>query len=216
MRKGTAEQYSTWQLHRDYYVTVGRTQEERRADTRARLLDAAATLFAAHGVDAVSVDAVAEAAGRTSGAVYDHFGSKQGLLLALLDEWKHSLMGVIVDELEASTTLDERLRAVARAVIVEPSPDTRRLLLLERELGLRAARNDDIAQALRARMRAAQDNLRGGFARWRADGLLPEESDPDVLATAFRAVVTGLEMQQRIDGMLDTDAVVAALGAVLP
>jgi len=64
---------------------MARTQEERKAETRSRLLAAAAELFADHGVDAVSVDAVAEAAGRTSGAVYAHFGSKQGLLLALLD-----------------------------------------------------------------------------------------------------------------------------------
>ena len=52
---------------------MARTQEQRRADTRARLLDAAAQLFATRGIDAVSVDAVADAADRTSGAVYDHF-----------------------------------------------------------------------------------------------------------------------------------------------
>ncbi len=73
---------------------------ERKADTRERLLSAAAQLFADHGIDAVSVDVVAEAAGRTSGAVYDHFGSKQGMLLALLDEWEQSLVTVIAAEFE--------------------------------------------------------------------------------------------------------------------
>ncbi len=71
---------------------VSQTQQERKAETRARLLAAAAELFADQGIDAVSVDAVAEAAGRTSGAVYAHFGSKQGLLLALLDSWKDSVL----------------------------------------------------------------------------------------------------------------------------
>ena len=47
---------------------MARTQQERKADTRERLLSAAAQLFADHGIDAVSVDVVAEAAGRT-GAV---------------------------------------------------------------------------------------------------------------------------------------------------
>ena len=60
-----------------------KTQEERRADTRERLLRAAADLFARKGVDAVSVDAIADEAGRTSGALYDHFGGKDGLLFAL-------------------------------------------------------------------------------------------------------------------------------------
>ena len=116
-----------------------RTQEERKAETRARLLDAAATLFAERGVDAVSVDSVADAAGRTSGALYAHFGSKHGLLLALLDEWAHSLLAVIAAEFELAAGLEDRLRAVAANVITHPSDQTRRLLLLERELGLRAA-----------------------------------------------------------------------------
>ena len=77
---------------------MARTQGERKAETRSRLLDAAAELFAAQGIDAVSVDAVAEAAGRTSGAVYAHFGSKHGLLLALLDAWKDSLLTVLLAE----------------------------------------------------------------------------------------------------------------------
>ncbi len=97
-----------------------RTQGERKADTRARLLDAAARLFADRGIDAVSVDTVADAAGRTSGAVYAHFGSKQGLLLALLDEWAHSLVTVIAAEFELADTVEDRLRAVAANVVTEP------------------------------------------------------------------------------------------------
>ena len=50
------------------------TQGERRAETRQRLLDAAADLFASRGIEASSVDAIAEQADRTSGAIYDHFG----------------------------------------------------------------------------------------------------------------------------------------------
>jgi AcrR family transcriptional regulator len=63
-----------------------RTQAERRADTRARLLRAARRTFARHGYGATSLDRVSEAAGCTKGALYDHFGSKEGLFLALLDE----------------------------------------------------------------------------------------------------------------------------------
>ena len=62
------------------------TQEARKAETRQRLLDAAADLFATKGVHGVSLDAIAEAADRTTGAVYSHFGGKAGLLLALLDQ----------------------------------------------------------------------------------------------------------------------------------
>ncbi len=63
-----------------------RTQAQRRAETRARLLGAARRTFARHGYHATSLDRASEAAGCTKGALYDHFGSKEGLFLALLDE----------------------------------------------------------------------------------------------------------------------------------
>ena len=195
---------------------MARTQEERKADTRTRLLEAAAALFAERGIDAVSVDAVAEAAGRTSGAVYAHFGSKQGLLLALLDEWAHSLVTVIAAEFELADSLDDRLRAVATNVITNPTEQTRRLLLLERELGLRAARDPEVAAALQARSREAQDWLTRGFAAWIADGLLPGSVAPRVLAITFRALVVGIESLRAIDPeTMDTDTVAAALVTVL-
>jgi AcrR family transcriptional regulator len=63
-----------------------RTQAQRRAETRARLLAAARWTFARHGYHATSLARVSEKAGCTKGAVYDHFGSKEGLFLALLDQ----------------------------------------------------------------------------------------------------------------------------------
>jgi AcrR family transcriptional regulator len=62
-----------------------RTQAERRAETRARLLASARRAFARDGYHATSLERVSENAGCTKGAVYDHFGSKAGLFLALLD-----------------------------------------------------------------------------------------------------------------------------------
>jgi hypothetical protein len=109
---------------RQHRGNVTQTQQERKAETRARLLGAAAALFAEQGVDAVSVDAVAEAAGRTSGAVYAHFGSKQGLLLALLDSWKDAVRTVLLAEVAVSESpqgsagrrVGQRGRAIRRSL----------------------------------------------------------------------------------------------------
>ena len=62
---------------------MAKTQQERRADTRQRLLTAARDVIAERGVAGASIDALAEAAERTSGALYAQFGNKDGLLLAL-------------------------------------------------------------------------------------------------------------------------------------
>lgn len=64
--------------------SVRRTQAERRAETRRRVLDAATSLVATHGSRAVSLAAVGEAAGYSRGIVNHHFGSKARLLEELI------------------------------------------------------------------------------------------------------------------------------------
>jgi AcrR family transcriptional regulator len=61
-----------------------RTQAQRRAEARRRVLDAATTLVAAHGSRAVSLAAVGEAAGYSRGIVNHHFGSRARLLEELI------------------------------------------------------------------------------------------------------------------------------------
>src|SRR6185312_15094386 len=56
-----------------------RKTKEQKAETRQRIVDAAAALFRQHGIDAVGVDAVMHAAGLTHGGFYGHFASKEAL-----------------------------------------------------------------------------------------------------------------------------------------
>ncbi|TQF73681.1 helix-turn-helix transcriptional regulator [Rhodococcus spelaei] len=66
------------------------------ARNRALLLDAAAMLVAERGADAVTMDAVAAKAGVGKGTVFRRFGSRSGLMQALLDhtetELQHAFM----------------------------------------------------------------------------------------------------------------------------
>lgn len=55
------------------------SQAERRAATRARVLDAAEALFAASGYEATSTDAILESAAISRGALYHHFATKQAV-----------------------------------------------------------------------------------------------------------------------------------------
>lgn len=62
------------------------TQAERRARTRAALLDAAYAEFARRGFEAASLDDIAEAAGLSKGALYYNFAGKEELFLALVEQ----------------------------------------------------------------------------------------------------------------------------------
>jgi TetR/AcrR family transcriptional repressor of nem operon len=57
-----------------------RKPNERKAETRQRILAAAGGLFRTHGVDGVGVDAVMHEAGLTHGGFYLHFASKEALV----------------------------------------------------------------------------------------------------------------------------------------
>jgi AcrR family transcriptional regulator len=54
-------------------------------ETHARLLKAAEEIFVRDGYEGAQLSAIAAAAGRTKGAVYDHFKSKEDLFLALFE-----------------------------------------------------------------------------------------------------------------------------------
>jgi AcrR family transcriptional regulator len=188
------------------------TQEERRAETRRRLLLAAAELFAERGVDGTSIDTIAERADRTSGAVYNHFGGKDGVLFALLDMWVEELGAVIGAELSTATTLDERLGVLWHNVSA-PVVGGDRWITLELELWVHAARSPAVREHLERRYRGA----------WRGIVRVAGEPSPDREAAdaadvgpAVIGLLLGLEMMRRVDPSTVTDELaVAALRGVV-
>jgi AcrR family transcriptional regulator len=172
------------------------TQGERRADTRQRLLDAAAELFAERGIEGSSVDAIAERAARTSGAVYDHFGGKDGLLFALLEGWVDRVAVVIGAEVATATTLDERLASLWRN-IADPPTGEGRWIALEHELWSYAARNPEAREHLARRYRGAWRGITAAAQDWTGE---LGEVGPAVIGLLF-----GLEMMRRVDPDAVTD-----------
>ncbi len=59
-------------------------QDERKQETRRRMLEAAGRGFRSEGYDGIGVDGLAKGAGVTSGAFYAHFGSKAAAFEAAL------------------------------------------------------------------------------------------------------------------------------------
>lgn len=60
-------------------------------ERRSTILNAAGQLFGRRGYDGTTLDDVAAAAGVTKPIVYRHFGSKQGVYLAVLERHRHDL-----------------------------------------------------------------------------------------------------------------------------
>ena len=134
----------------------------RRENTRTRLLDAAAQMFAEEGIDASSVEAICERAGFTRGAFYSNFGSKEELFLALCQRSAETTL----------TTLRERIASL-EADGLEPGTEVRNLVqqvleiaaqdrlgvLLNAEIRTQALRNADFAVAYLALDRGLSENV---------------------------------------------------------
>lgn len=90
------------------------------ARNRAAVLEAAGRLFAEHGVEAVSMDQVAAAAGVGKGTLFRRFGDKSGLAAALLDNRERVLQEAILHgppPLGPGAPADERLTAFIDAYL---------------------------------------------------------------------------------------------------
>lgn len=98
-------------------TTPART--ERSASTRNKIIRVAVRLFAERGIDGVSLNDINKAAGqRNKNATHYHFGSKEGLLQAILDKHEPPIArrrDQLLDEFETGGPPD--MRKVLRAVI---------------------------------------------------------------------------------------------------
>jgi AcrR family transcriptional regulator len=165
-----------------------RTQSERRAETRARLLAAARTVFAQRGYHAASLDLISERAGCTKGALYHHFGSKEGLLLALLDQ-------------QVSGRLAQA-RAPDRGPPSEKMPFDREFTLLFLEFVCAAARNPKLRRRLATHLRSARADTAGLLGDQRLAAVVGAAAN----GASIEALIFGEE-----EGAATFDAAMAAL-----
>lgn len=81
-----------------------RTQEQRSAQTRSRLLDATIDCLVRYGYNGTTTPRVAEMAGVTRGAQVHHFGSKNDLVIAALQHLAAKRTAAVVGNVADLTT----------------------------------------------------------------------------------------------------------------
>jgi AcrR family transcriptional regulator len=122
-----------------------------RENTRARLLEAAAQVFAEVGLDGASVEAVCKRAGFTRGAFYSNFESKDELFLMLaasVSEVRVSGVRTRVEELTAEGALVEGCDPIELVQqIMELGGDDRLGVMLLSEIRIRALRDAKFGEA---------------------------------------------------------------------
>ena len=189
------------------------SREESRARTRARVLEAAAAVFAERGFYGASVEEIAERAGFSRGAVYSNFEGKEDLFLAVLDAHLEA-------EAEAAGAAwegvaPEQVLAVLRAQAARRAAGARQWALLWAEFWLHVLRHPDLAPKLAARQRARRSVVaRMVEDRCRQLGI-PLRVPAEHLASLLVAVDDGLVLQEHLEPGALPDGLRAAAAVLL-
>lgn len=86
-----------------------RTQEERRASMERALLDSAIGCILEFGVAGSPVNLIAQRANATAGSVQHHFGTRDGLLLRVVQDFGDHLQAVTQASVASSASIEERV-----------------------------------------------------------------------------------------------------------
>jgi AcrR family transcriptional regulator len=171
-----------------------RTQAERRDETRRALLASADRAFSRDGFHAVSVDAIAEDAGYSKGAVYARFGGKDDLFLAVLEARFDQRLALSGLDPATGGGRQERIEALARThrrVIAEDPAWTVAWV----EFAAHATRDPELSR----RLRALNTSLRERAERRMAALGVVDEADAGYLATVSLIYASGVSIERMLD-----------------
>jgi AcrR family transcriptional regulator len=173
--------------------TPRRTQAQRRARTRAALLEAAARGISRYGYGNLVLEDVASAAGYTRGALYHQFAGKEELALAAVEwvarTWEEEVGRRAAREVEPVAALI----AFARGHIVFCRRDIARVMMALRVEF--AGREHPVGRAVEQVENVTGRRLTALIKAGRRNGSIPAGPPAGTLALAATGAIEGLAIQ---------------------
>jgi AcrR family transcriptional regulator len=185
-----------------------RPKGDKRARTRAALLEAASALIREKGHERTTMEEVARRAGMTGGALYGNFRNRDELFIALGQTYWAPIKPMI----RPGSSFADKMRAMAEAAIA--AIPERRMAAVGRLTGMAYALKHE---ALRAQVREATAASYGWGAGWLRsvadDGQLPMPAE--ILVVVIHTLTEGLVFQRLMTPDLVPDEVFYAAFAAL-
>lgn len=168
------------------------TRAEAKERNRRALLDAAFQVVSRDGYRA-KLDEIAERADLTTGAIYSLFGSKNGLVVALVADYLRPYYEEIEQAVPAELDLLEAVDAFARHYRRScDAPGARSALSLQITLLDMALHDPDLGAQLAASIRSQENHLIELFTGRSHNGSVVTSHQAQRLTTALRALFVGL------------------------
>lgn len=185
-----------------------RPKGDKRARTRAKLLDAARDLTRERGFERTTLQDVASRAGMTTGAIYGNFKNRDDLFMALAErQW-----GTIRPQFKPGSSFAEKMRAVAEAVLAS-IPERRIASVGALTFRAYALTHEEIRTQVRDTMAKGYDAGAAWLRTVVDEGDLP--MPVDMLVRVLNAMIEGLLFQRFLTPELLPDEVFYAAFAAL-
>ena len=185
-----------------------RPKGDKRARTRARLLDAARDLTRETGFERTTLQEVAHRAGMTTGAIYGNFKNREELFMALAErQWTP-----IRPRFKLGSSFAEKMRAVADAVIAA-LPERRVSAVGALTFRAYALTHEEIRLRFRDAMAKGCDSGAAWLRSVVDEADLPMQVD--LLVRVINAMIEGLMFQRFLTPELVPDEVIYAAFAAL-
>jgi AcrR family transcriptional regulator len=125
-------------------VRAGVTPNLRGARSREVVLDAAESLMAEQGYDAATVAAIVQRAGIPPSSIYHYYGSKEGVLLAVMERGAERFFAALpdLDRRVGSQMQHLRMLVETTAATLERNPGFLRILVVMAAQPINAAQGD--------------------------------------------------------------------------
>jgi AcrR family transcriptional regulator len=109
----------------------GRSAEQRRTERRARLVEAAAGIWAEQGWAAVSMRGVCARSGLVDRYFYESFESRDALLVAVWEQARDDIAALVVEAAEADPLAYIRTAVTSIVGYIDQSPERARIVLAD-------------------------------------------------------------------------------------
>lgn len=179
------------------------TATRSRENTRARLLDAAAQVFAEVGLDGATVEAVCERAGFTRGAFYSNFESKDELFLTLAGTVADARLSAVREQvtgMAADGAIEECGPVELVQWVMDAGGDDRLSVMLMSEIRIRALRDPALGAAYLAQEREMVASVAEIIREIVDTGAITLRMDPQVLAQVLMIVWEGTTVRTAMAG----------------
>lgn len=179
-----------------------RSQSDRRQQSEQGLLKAAAELIVEQGMASATFENIGARAGYSRGLATQKFGSKQGLIEALIARLQNRLEAQLVTHHPQAASGLDAIVAFIDIYLRTLAEDSELRAYFVLMAGAVAERSD-IRNPFAAAHQDVKERLSQLFLRGQADGSVRTGFDPDTAALMIGAQLFGLSMQRLLDPDLD-------------